>query len=270
MKEGFLYIATGKKYINEAILSAKSLKSHNELAKIALVTDEPINDCVFNEVIVIEKKHSLTWKEGLSFKVAGLLKSPFEKTFFIDSDTYFTDNTSELFKLLDYFDILMCPSPNDISKLRINNEVLLGISHYNTGVIVYKNNDKIRDLFLHWKDLYSNNPKKYAGDQPAFSEALLKHDVKIYVLTNAYNFRFPFFITIPPLKVKILHGRSSNYSKLNKKINKHIAHRTWSPYWERTFKDYRRLQSTKRFLIKIFGKKKYYKLENDLKKIIKK
>ena len=146
MTEGFLYVATGQKYIKEAIRSAQSLKKHSGSARIAMVTNEAFSNKLFDEVIVLDHEHSSDWKNGLSFKVEGLLRSPFEKTFFIDTDTYFTDNVQELFRVLDYFDLLMSHSPNDISRIRIEGEKLEGISPYNTGVIVYNNSEKVKSI----------------------------------------------------------------------------------------------------------------------------
>ena len=266
MTEGFLYIATGQKYIEEARTSAKSLRRHFENAKIALVTDKPINDNLFNEIIFLEPSHTSNWKLGLNFKVEGLLKSPFEKTFFIDTDTYFTDSTIELFRLLDFFDLLICHSPNDISKIRVKGKKLEGLSPYNTGVIVFNKNTEVIKLFKEWGRFYLEKPETYSSDQPAFMEALLTHDVKIFVLSYVYNFRLPSFISLPPLKVKIIHGRASNYERLNRIINRHSdRHRTWSPYWGKIFKNYRRFQSTKKVLINVLGREKFNKLKRKLK-----
>lgn len=267
MTEGFLYVATGQKYIQEAKISAKSLKRHAKSAKIALVTNKSLSSDIFDEIIVIDRESSIDWKTGLAFKVEGLLCSPFEKTFFLDTDTYFTDDVQELFRILDFFDILISHSPNDISKIKIDEKKLEGLSPYNTGVIVYKNSEKVKSLFKQWKDFYTTNPAKYSSDQPALMEALLYHDIKIYVLSYVYNFRLPSFITLPPLKVKLLHGRSSNYDRLDRIINKYPHnHRTWSPYWGMMFKNYRRYRGIKNLLISIFGRTQVYKIKDLIKR----
>ncbi len=267
MTEGFLYVATGQKYIQEAINSAESLKRHAKSAKIALVTNKAFFSDIFDEIIVIDRESPIDWKTGLAFKVEGLLCSPFEKTFFLDTDTYFTDDVQELFRILDFFDMLICHASNDISKIKIEEKKLEGLSPYNTGVIVFKNSKKVESLFRHWKDLFTTNSAKYSSDQPAFMEALLYHDIKIYVLSYVYNFRFTSFITVPPLKVKLLHGRSSNYNRLDQIINKHPHnHRTWSPYWGMMFKNYRRHRRIKNLLISVFGRTQVYKIKDLVKR----
>jgi len=178
MSEGYLYVATGSRYIEEAIRSAKSLKLYNPSAKIALVSTAEIKEAVFNQVIVLKHTEASDWKGGFSFKVNGLLNSPFEKTFFVDTDTYFTADTSELFDLLNYKDLLICHSPNDISRVKIGEKKLEGYTPYNTGVIVFKQNERIASLFRTWKRLYQNKTSTYLSDQPAFMEALLQQDIK--------------------------------------------------------------------------------------------
>ena len=160
-----------------------------------------------------------------------MLKSPYENTFYIDSDTYFCEKCDELFSLLDYFDLLIAPAPNDISMALIKDNKAHGLYPYNTGVIVFKKNQAILSFFHDWKDAFQNNIKSYGQDQPAFMEAFALNTVKIYTLQHIYNFRTPFFVTVPDAKVKIIHGRHSEteFSKIKNKINKTILHRTWNP-----------------------------------------
>ena len=82
MNQGFLYVATGRKYLEEATRSAESLRRYSNSAKIAIVTNKEFSSDVFDEIIIIDRKNSKDWKTGLAFKVEGLMFSPFEKTFF--------------------------------------------------------------------------------------------------------------------------------------------------------------------------------------------
>ncbi|MEM6517394.1 MAG: putative nucleotide-diphospho-sugar transferase [Bacteroidota bacterium] len=265
--KGYLYVATGAKYIAEAENSAKSLKKHLPNAETALITDSEISESVFDKIIMINKQDGSDWKKGLAFKVNGLLNSPFEMTCFVDTDTYFTDETSELFQILEFYDLLICHSPNDISKITLDGKKLKGYIPYNTGVIVFKKNDRIKKVFNAWKNLYEKNPDSYSGDQPAFMEALLNHDIKIYVLPPVYNFRFKTFNSFPPLKVKILHARSANYSRIESLVNKHAdKHRSWSPYWMKTRTKYRRFFWLKQLLLKTLSQSQFNAIKKRFKK----
>ena len=139
---GYLYIATGDKYIKEGIVSATSLKKLNERAYITLVTDKKINNSLFDEVIIrpVDVKH---FKEGLLYKVRHIYNcSPYEKTLFIDTDTYFCNDCQEIFETLDFFDIAVAPDPTDPNKAKSpkNNKVLAACEVYNTGVILFQKN----------------------------------------------------------------------------------------------------------------------------------
>lgn len=229
-KKGYLYIATGDKYINEAVNSVTSLKKSNPDAHATLITDKKVQISKFDRIIIRKNNHNSTgWKEGILYKVKGLLSSPYEKTFFIDTDTYFVDDCSELFNVLDYFDLLISHAPADSNKIMIEGKYLEGYYPYNTGVIVFNKNSIVEKLFSDWIITYKNKFNVYPHDQAPFMEALLNNKVKIYVLQSIYNFRTPSIVTFLPLKVKIIHGRMNDYESLSKKINSSISQRAWVP-----------------------------------------
>ncbi len=102
--EGFLYIATGEKYIREAEDSARSLKKVRPDPEISLVTDRPYESSVFSNVKVIEwdplegdpRNDAGQSKSGFAFKLEGLLASPYAKTIYVDTDMYFCEDVPEL------------------------------------------------------------------------------------------------------------------------------------------------------------------------------
>jgi hypothetical protein len=232
MEKGYLYIATGDNYINEAKISVNSLRRHNQYAHVTLITDKKIKADEFDYVYILnfEYQENSDWKKALIYKVLALQHSPYKKTFFIDTDTYFLDDCSELFQLLNYFDLLIAHAPSDSSHVIINDQKIIGYHPYNTGVIVFNKNELISKLFIDWLDIYKNKYHLYPTDQTPFMESLLINQVYLYVLQSIYNFRLPFYVSIlPDLKVKIIHGRSSNYELLEEEINGIILQRSWDP-----------------------------------------
>ncbi|NNC86792.1 MAG: hypothetical protein HKN75_12010, partial [Bacteroidia bacterium] len=127
----------------------------------------------------------------------------------------------------------------------------------NTGVMVFNNNEKIRELFNEWLRVYNEKIDVYPHDQTPFMEALMNKNIKLYVMQAIYNFRFPYLVTVPGLKVKLFHGRSNNFHALANKVNKKIKHRSWSPVsglvYERV--------STKAYLIGLIPKGVYSKYQ---------
>lgn len=231
MEKGYLYIATGEKYIKEAIQSVQSLKKQNDKVHATLITDKHIKAHEFDDIIIQNNVAREGWKEGLLFKVSGLLLTPYEKTFFVDTDTYFSDDCLELFELLDYYDLLIAHAPSDTSQIVIDNqEVFPGYYPYNTGVIVFNNNDAVKKLIKNWLTIYQEKFRIYRYDQTPFMESLLYSKVRVYVLQPVYNFRTPFLVPIPrSLKVKIFHGRVSDFESFQRKINYALVHRVWIP-----------------------------------------
>ena len=230
MKSGYLYIATGEKYIEEALISLRSLKQINKDAHATLITDKMMEVPEFDRIQILkfEKSEFKNWKEGILFKVLGLQDSPYQKTFFVDTDTYFTSNCDQLFDLLDYFDLLICHDQARNPKVVLGNKEIEGYEAYNTGVMVYQKNDAINKLFSKWLTVYKEKNHLYPHDQPPLMEALLSVHVKIYTLPLEYNFRFGFFGYLKE-NVKIIHGRPKDFKEVETKINSIARVRVWLP-----------------------------------------
>lgn len=232
IKKGYLYVARGEKYIEEAVKAARRLKNINPEAHTTLISDTPLKLIGFDNVIVIssDKSYCENWKNGLLFKVRGLQHSPYRKTIYVDSDTYFVDDCNELFALLDYYDLCIAQSPADNSNITVDDKRLNGYMPYNAGVIVYRDSSEMELLLKRWEHIYHEKFRFYHDDQAPLMEALLEVPVNIYVLQAIYNFRLPFFVSIPGAKVKLLHGRTDNFDAIEKKVNRYPGeHRIWIP-----------------------------------------
>ena len=127
---GILYVATGDKFVSEAAESARSLKSHMDVP-VALITDQPEAPGVFNQLISIENP-----QYGFGDKVMNIHRSPFEKTVFVDNDTYFADEISEVFDLLDQYQLAAAHSPWRIAHPLPDTPD--AFTEYNTGVIAFR------------------------------------------------------------------------------------------------------------------------------------
>ncbi|MGC9504483.1 hypothetical protein [Baaleninema sp.] len=272
-KTGYIYVATGHKYVQEAAVSAKSLKNVDRHANITLVTDCPTKETVFDRVEIEalagrksqgkedgqnETAYDSNWIAALLYKVKHMYEpSPYEKTLFLDTDTYIYDSCDELFDLLDYFDLCISIAPGERAHPYIDGKPMRGYVPYNTGVIAYRKNEKVQRFFAAWDRIYTeklyNNSLNHVGesDQTAFMEAWLEVDIKIYVLPhNIWNARLPFFMLLND-PVRIVHGRHSDYEKLRTKLNSYLGHRCWHPqreeclYRRKNFKYYSQRLSTK-------------------------
>ncbi|KJD34106.1 hypothetical protein PK35_05085 [Tamlana nanhaiensis] len=220
--QGVIYIANGDKFINEAIASAKSLKQHNSNLSVTLFSNKKVGTEYFDKQILIENP-------GYRDKVYYLEKSPYERTLFLDTDTFVCDNIDELFFLLNHFDIALAHAPMRLAQdykpilSHLNQQkITRAYPEFNTGVILYKNGAHFKAMMKHCQELYnsySENGKLKLPDQIVFREAIYYSKLKLATLTPEYNCRSLFYTYVEGT-VKILHDRRKNMYKWAKKVNK--------------------------------------------------
>ena len=190
MSKGYLYIVSNNvggvsetDYIREAIYSAKSLKKVDKNAKICLITDRPIKNDIFDTILIREM--------SIRCKPYYLLHSPYDKTIYIDSDTYINHNIDDLFEVLDKYDVAMI---HDYARKRIfpipeYMKIPTCFSEVNGGIMAYKKNDRITNLINKWKHYYEKYKKVVIWDQPSLRIALWESDALLFILPNEYNRR---------------------------------------------------------------------------------
>src|SRR6185295_17196373 len=174
---GYLYVAAGApKYLQEAKISATSLRAVDPTAHITLITDKPIDGVLFDEV-VIQPVAFTAWRAGVSYRTKHIYNdSPYEKTLYLDTDTYIYEPCQDLFGLLDHFDVCMAAAPADMHEPFIDGKPLTACFPYNAGVIAFKKNDRNEFLFRTWHERYDKKLREGTirakeSDQAAFMEA---------------------------------------------------------------------------------------------------
>ncbi len=226
--KGVVYVATGHKFVDEAMISARSVRKHMPDLKIALFTDveefvqdppEPVDQVLLMRDV----------KKSCLDKMHPLIDTPFERTLFLDTDTYVCDRLDELFDILDTYDIAAAHPP-----FRIQYKVE-GIPECfpepNTGVIVFKRSPEALEVIKEWPVQYEKqlaSPVKPHHDQHSFRAALYFSDARFLVLPHEYNFR-----SIGPnfagkeCKVKIIHGRHASFERVEQRLNKNLDYRVF-------------------------------------------
>lgn len=212
MSSGVIYVAVGERYINEAIFSAKSLKRHNECVSVTVFSDREIDSEYIDKVRHIDSNH----KYGIL--TPDMLE--YDRTLLLDTDTYITQNITEIFNLLEEFDIAAPQSKTRTPELSerptenfeyIPENVPDAFPTYLAGIVAIKNNTKCKNFLKDWNELYNsyNDTATTAQNQPAFREALYKSDLRIATLPPEYCFwpRDPGFLNGP---AKIVHGEFHN------------------------------------------------------------
>ncbi len=252
--KGYYYVAYGKNFYKEAEKSITSLRKVDPLANITLVSkrESPVLRGIVDTLIVREDLPT----RGHSGRVECLVDLiPYDRTFFVDTDTVFFENCRHLFDYLDYFDFLAVPEPGD-------REILPGVVPPNLGVSVYKKNEKVKNLFAKGKEYFlsgkgwkrdasslqealkveedwlrSNGTK---GFQPYWMRAYLESDIRLLLLHESYNVRTRDWMRLRG-NVKILHGRSTKMDELADRMNALApGTRVWNPVEEVGMRSYHR------------------------------
>jgi len=209
---GAIYVASGEKYVAEALVSASSLKQVMPEIPIHLHTDLDKVSGVFDQISKLE-----FCRYNCYDKAPPLLNPPFEFNLFLDTDTYVCCRLDELKPLLERYDLLVCHTafrdPNPLPG------VPEAFTEFNTGMIAFRSNARTKAFFKRWLDNYAQ--MNFRADQPAFRKALWEDDdLRVYILPPEYNFRtiFPGFIG-GGSEVKIIHGRHRNWEWIRNKLN---------------------------------------------------
>jgi hypothetical protein len=227
--EGILYSCSGNAYIDEALRSAHSSLRHNSLPHLLFTSA----DAESGEDLSIARFEPSA--NPYADKIANMRRSPFERTIYLDSDTFVVDEITHVMRLLDCYDMAVAYAPYRALK---DPEVPTAFYEFNTGVIAWQASDRMSTFMRSWEETYlawlREDPFPGAGkasrggraDQPAFRRCAWQHDLRLFVLAPEYNFRIDYPAT-PVEQVRVIHGRSDNYDALVAQIDYKQGTRTW-------------------------------------------
>ncbi|WP_153952561.1 hypothetical protein [Halosegnis longus] len=214
-------MVSGEQFVDEAIYSAQSANTHMPEVDTAIATTEVNQDLTtFDYVIELDEAQRKV-VEGRNWLIDSTIKpdlSPFEQTLYLDSDTYIANDVSELFGLLDKFDLAITRVPQQPPVPELPEPWHL----YNCGVILYRDSQEVRHFLNRWSEIYNQilEDQEQPEDQPAFAKALYEcDDLQWYTLPRRYNVRFPRRGVLAD-EAKIIHGRHpAGLDKVSSELN---------------------------------------------------
>lgn len=235
---GFVYVATGDQYREEAVRSARSLKQHNPEHPVCLISDRPETTGPWNEVVILPQPQF-----GFRDKME-MQRSPYDRTVFLDTDTTIFGPIGELFEILERFDVCgvqMCEGQD---------YVMPGIPHaypeMNSGVIGFRKNAATAVFFEAWARYYQtfreeNRAGHYhyanVGDQKSLRAALWHSQARIAQIGAEYNF-IPFKMEFASLPVKVVHTRQTDgLGPLVERLNAQLGRRAYVPVFNAVVAD---------------------------------
>ena len=221
---GLLYIALGASYLDEARRSAASAKVANPGLATAVVTDQAIEaDADFDHVLAHEapalsgdERFLARDRTAYFLKILPLLRSPFERTIFLDTDTWVSGDLGPAFELMSRFDLLVTPAHivRDYAFERDEapfSEVPDAFGYFNSGFFGFRRGEATRGFIEVWQSLYEGETRRFTvNDQPALRLALWRErQASFHVLPTAYNIvSWAPFVVPGGGRVVVLHGRN--------------------------------------------------------------
>jgi hypothetical protein len=234
-----VYVATGQRFVDEAMQSARSLRTQMPELKIILHSDVAGPLPLFDRVEALQNP-----KYAEIDKVDCYRNVQEPQLLFLDTDTYVAEPLFDVFDLLRRFDLVVCHAPWRLSwdrktktPWRIDG-VPDAFGEPNTGVVGFRNIPAVHQMFTRWRELFDEHKRSgnVMHDQPAFRQSLWESQLSFYVMPPEYNCRlvFPTYING---SVKIIHARRSNMEGLARTLNEDDGHKIFDPYSGRVLKD---------------------------------
>jgi hypothetical protein len=227
---GILYAYSGSRFTAECRAAIASVRKTSSLP-IALVSDVEDLRQEVDAFIPMEQP------EGSYLdKVRALLRSPFEHTLFLDSDTLVTTDVRVLFALPAHIDLAACYDPlgftpcTDTPALDLRREP---VPEFNSGVIFYRRTVATERFFAAWiADMMQDRRERYPlhhaiPDQPGMRRAFLAApDLRVAVLPQEWNFRTPYPAFVHG-GIAILHGKGPLMPRLAARANRITGSRVY-------------------------------------------
>jgi hypothetical protein len=220
---GFCYVADCEGYIDEAMRSIASLRSHMPDVPVALVTHRHLFRDDPNVTDWVELQQT---RKGPIVKTDARL-APYERVVFLDADTLIIDDLSALFGLLEKFDFACAHEPNAHPEYGIEHGIPTAFLEPNTGVFAFRKSKEGLGLFETWLAEYDalHAERGVANDQPSLRTALWKSDsIRHLTLAREYNLITHANCSVSG-PVRVVHDRSPEIHRLAATVNRQLGAR---------------------------------------------
>ncbi|MEQ1751191.1 MAG: hypothetical protein ABL974_17315 [Prosthecobacter sp.] len=213
---GLHYVATGERHLAEAVESRESARAVMPNVPAVIFTDLIDHPLVKHFEFVEPVKVA---QRSFHDVVEPMLRSPFEKTLHLDTDTYIATDCSDVFEALDLFEVAVVHDP---WRVDLKVETLpQSLPTINGGVIAFRKTPAVQELLASWPKIHQN---KFAihtrQNQPSLREAVYRSQARVLILPPEYNLRVWHPVAVGGFaKVRILHDRRPDLKELAVKLN---------------------------------------------------
>ena len=193
MEKGIIYIVysaqNNDKFYKETIHSINTLKKTNPNLPVTVFTDKKLDCNLIDNTVIIPKN-----EVELRIKHKYLLKSPYEKTLYLDTDTHVNYDINEMFDILDKYEIALV---HDFARKRSKysnmmpeyKKIPYAFSEFNCGIFLYKKCPNVEKCIKLWEHYFNKYKSQCPYDQPSGRIAFWESGINIHTLPLEYNRR---------------------------------------------------------------------------------
>ncbi len=237
---GILYSAAGAAHVAEAVRSARSSLRHNQLPHL-LFASEPVQGAPPGLEVALFEPSGNPYAD----KIANMAGSPFQRTIYLDTDTYVVGEIGHVLALLDQYELAAAYAAG--YRGMADPDVPQAFYELNTGVLAWRSDERTAAFMRSWQETYlqwvreqpfpgAGRPlaetaaaaagRAGAADQPAFRHCAWLHGLRVFVLAPEYNLRLGEPATVVE-RVRVIHGRHPDYESLAARVNDRRGPRRW-------------------------------------------
>lgn len=226
---GFVYIATGERYLREAATSAAQLRRTNPGARICLVADRSTGEKFWDDFVPLPDP-TFSFRDKLALRLC-----PYARFVYLDTDTHAVADLSEIFSLLEHFDFA------GHQLFEGHDSPIPGVPdafpEFQGGVLAFRRSPAVEACFSRWLEHYDafrapDRPDRdaYANvtDQKSLRLALYESALRLAILGPEYDF-MPAHVNFACANVRILHGRGDNFARFALRLNAELGNRVYHP-----------------------------------------
>lgn len=226
---GFVLVATGPRYWQEAAVTATHLRRSNPGVRLCVIGDTPTVAPFWDDYVPLPNP-----VYGFRDKIAMRL-CPYARFIYLDTDVHVIAPLDEVFQLLAHFDFA------GQQLFEGHDSPITGIPdafpEFQGGVLAFRHSPAAARFFERWQELYDHyrapdraDRDVYVNvtDQKSLRQALYESPLRLAVLGPEYNFG-PAHVNFACASVRVFHGRGDSFAEFAPRMNAKLGNRIYHP-----------------------------------------
>lgn len=185
MSKGYLVMAQGPQYARLAEHLASSILSTQLISKISVITDEKVEEHLFDKVINVGEDYAVNSNWKIENRVKFYQYSPYDETVILDADMLFLNDVSHWWSLFEKYELLLTNRVTTYRGTEIKNSfyrkafIKHDLPDIYSAFTYFKKTDKVKEFFnlvkvivLNWKTFCDHYTPYHAQKNPSIDLAM--------------------------------------------------------------------------------------------------